>query len=233
MNTEILAAKIAFGDIEMHDYSDWAENLLIQGVESKNIIILASFGLDKNIDKYEIEIYFKKCVTELKIIFPDHISALKTYAKLRCLEILKVNSSLKTEVDKLSGLARLTEHEEPLFRIWDEFSEDIWFAENQDYQPIWNSGLTKENQVQYIKEFAKQFLQLLELQLPINFWQLSYCESCKHLGGSIIKSEKKRMPVIKFPTEQTVNYAACENCLAPYPLTMTDFMGRKAYIENL
>lgn len=235
MNTEVLAAKIAFGNVQLCDYSDWAESLLNQGVESENIMILASFGLEKNIDRYEIEKCFEKCLSELNIQLPDKNESLKIYAKLCCIEILKENTLPATAVDNLSRLAFLTEHEEPLFRIWDGLSEDIYFIENEEHGAIWNSGLTKENQSIYIKEFAEQFLQLLELKLPENFWQLTYCESCKYIGNSIIKTktEWSLLAQFKLPNEHLVHYAACAKCLAPYPLIMTDFIGRKNYLEML
>lgn len=238
MNIDRLVSKIACGDIQPHDYSDWAESLLNQGFESENILMLASFGLEKNIDRYEIETYFEKCLSELKIQLPDNNESLKIYAKLCCIEILKENTLPATAVNNLSRLASLTKHEEPLFRIWDELSEDIYFIENEEYGAIWNSGLTIDNQTTYVKEFAEQFLHLLELQLPANFWQLSYCKSCTYIGNSIIETKTEHMPVtklkfFKFSKKHLVNYAACSKCLTPYPLAMTDFIARKAYIEKL
>ena len=238
MNIDRLVSKIAYGDIQPHDYSDWAESLLDQGIESGNILILASFGLEKNIDRYEIETCFEKCLSEFNIQLPDKNESLKIYAKLCCIEILKENTLPATAVNNLSRLAFLTEHEEPLFRIWDGLSEDIYFIENEEHGAIWNSGLTKENQDTYIREFAEQFLQLLELQLPINFWKLSYCKSCKNICESIIKIEEKQKPVTKIDffeasTEQSSNYAVCAQCFTPYPIPMSNFIARKAYIEKL
>ncbi|WP_026472087.1 hypothetical protein [Alkanindiges illinoisensis] len=236
MNIEMLTAKIAFGSVQLRNYSDWAESLLDQGNESENIMILASFGLDKNIDKYEIETYFEKCLSELKLKLPTREKALKIYAKQLCIELLQENILVKKAIDDLSRLWSLTDYEEPLFRIWDELSEDIYFIENEEHGAFWNSGLTKENQSTYIKEFAEQFLQLLELKLPENFWQLSYCESCKYIGKLTIETKIEWLPVtkfkfFKFSTEHLVNYAACAKCLTPYPLTMTDFTGRKKYLK--
>lgn len=238
MNIDRLVSKIACGDIQPHDYSDWAESLLNQGVESENILMLASFGLEKNIDRYEIETYFEKCLSELKIQLPDNNESLKIYAKLCCIEILKENTLPATAVNNLSRLASLTKHEEPLFRIWDELSEDIYFIENEEHGAIWNSGLTIDNQTTYVKEFAEQFLQLLELQLPVNFWQLSYCKNCKNICESIIKIEEKQKLVTKIDffessIEQSGNYAVCAQCFTPYPIPMSNFIARKAYIEKL
>jgi len=50
MKFELLAGKRALGSAYSKDYTEWAESLLYEDIESENVAILASIGYERDPD---------------------------------------------------------------------------------------------------------------------------------------------------------------------------------------
>ena len=75
-----------FGSVSARNFSDWAISLLEQGVDSKNIRILASMF---NTDVFlEVEDYFLRSLKDLDWKFPNTEECLEIYARLIAAEIV-------------------------------------------------------------------------------------------------------------------------------------------------
>jgi hypothetical protein len=84
-------AQSFYGRVSAKDFSDWAIHLLEQGLDSKNIRILASMF---NVDIFlEVEDYFRRSLKDLDWQFPNIEECLLRYAKLIATEI--INQSIE------------------------------------------------------------------------------------------------------------------------------------------
>ncbi|MBU9835020.1 hypothetical protein J1786_09370 [Rahnella sp. L72c] len=63
---------------------DWAEQLLINGNSSDNVLILASLGLDKSPERNEVDKYFERALQDLRETEPEYFDAIKKYALELC-----------------------------------------------------------------------------------------------------------------------------------------------------
>ena len=235
MEFNTLITKQALGIAKNKDFSDWAESLLVQGSESNSVAILASFGIDRNLNTDEVKQYFEKCLLELNLVLPEPRILIFNHVKTLVLEI--INGTVKPQIG-LNGLKNFwlqTDNDEPLYRIWDELAEDV--ATLDDYQGyLWNTHLSKENVDDFIIEVAKQFLQLCELKLPDNFFALCACPDCQCVAKPLLKRiELAWLPEKLFrllygrsPTFKWV----CRACEQSHLYNMFDYEGRKHYLST-
>ncbi len=233
MKFEYLTGKRALGNAHPKDYTDWAEGLLCDGVVSENVAILAGLGLDKHPDSEEIKIYFNKCLADLDLELPNAKNSLLAYARILCEKIVNNEMSAKKGLNILDGFYSRSDYE-AIYSIWDELSEDIWMVNDRE-GCIFNSGLTVENIDHFIRKVAKQFLQLTKMKLPDCFFYLCSCKKCGYIGESA--TERIDIPwipekIFRLIFKQGPTYrSVCVKCKEPYPNNMSDYEGRKQYLE--
>ena len=235
MEFTCLAGKIALGIASAKDYTDWAEDMLVKGSESDNIAILAGLGLDKTPDFEEVKYYFYRSLKDLGLELPTENTSILSYARYICAEMVEGNIVPMTGLSILEDFHSKSNYQ-PIYGIWANLSEDIWMLSNGEHC-IFNTGLTQENAEQYITNFAKQFLKLIEIELPENFFQLTVCQKCGYIGEQ--KTERIEMPWMPdrlfwfFYRKLPVWRGVCANCGEPYPLGMGNYIGREQYIERI
>lgn len=233
MNFEQLSGRIALANVVPNDYIDWAENLLTEGVESENVAILASLGLDKQPDSEDIKIFFKKSLKDLNLELPLKKDGLLAYAVYLCKKIVNGEISSKKGVNELSHFFYQSGYE-PIYGVWDELNDDIWAINNGGHH-LFNSNLTKENIDQYIKKMASQFIQLTEIKLPERFFHFYACSKCGYIGEyKLERIEKLWIPEKIFSLifrRAPACQGICEKCASPYLNSMSDYETRKQYLE--
>lgn len=85
--TTILAAKYYLGRNSPRDYADWAVSCLENGLDTKNIRILASMF---NADSFsDINIYFQRALEELGLELPPKEESLLSYSKFIAKQIVE------------------------------------------------------------------------------------------------------------------------------------------------
>ncbi|MFL1455848.1 hypothetical protein ACJO5Y_15545 [Marinobacter sp. GN3S48] len=234
MKFELLVGKRALGSAHARDYTTWAESLLYEDIESENVAILASIGLERDPDSEEVELYFQRSLTDLDLLLPPDEDALQVYAADLCEQIVSGDLDPEIGADTLAGFYSRSDYE-AIYSIWDDLSEDLWMVSNQD-GCIFNTGLTKENASGYIKNVASQFIFLLQANLPEDFLHLSACPECGYIG-------KHELEVIDMPwmPEQLFRLiykrgqtqrVICPRCKRPFPNNMSDYEGRKQYLGS-
>ena len=234
MKFEVLAGKRILGNASAKDYTGWAESLLYENVDSKNVAILAGLGLDRDPDPEDVEFYFKKCIQDLGLELPSDKDGLKNYTKYLCRQIIDGGMPPQDGVGLLEPFYYRGNYK-PLHSIWSELAEDVRLL-NWHESCIFNTGLTEENMDQYIKDVAAQFIELSEMELPERFFSLCACPECGHIGeGKLERIDKPWLPEKIFralygrgPTWHTV----CAKCRAPFPRCMGDYEGRKQYLKQ-
>ncbi len=234
MKFEHLVGKRALGSAHARDYIAWAESLLYEAIESENVAILASFGFERNPDSEEVESYFQRSLTDIGLSLPPDKDALSIYAKALCEQIVSGNLEAEVGADILAGFYSRSYYEH-IYSIWDELRDDLWSVQNR-YGCIFNTGLTKENSGNYIKNVASQFIVLLEADLPEDFFHLSACPECGYIGKSELEVlEMPWMPEKLFRLiykRAQLRRVVCQSCKRPFPNNMSDYEGRRLYLDR-
>ncbi|SDU21599.1 hypothetical protein [Halopseudomonas salegens] len=234
MKFELLTGKRALGTAYSRDYTEWAESLLYEDVDSENVAILASMGCERDPDSEEIEKYFLKSIRDLDLTLPSEKDGLRRYAKALCEQIVSGDLEPEKGVSILETFYSRSDYE-AIYSIWDELSEDLWMVSDRD-GCIFNTGLSTENKNEYIKGVAAQFIELLEMQLPERFFQLSACPACGHIGESESEViDKPWLPDKLFRliyNRGQTQRAICSRCKRPFPNNMSDYEGRKQYLSS-
>ncbi|WDE96332.1 hypothetical protein PQO03_11490 [Lentisphaera profundi] len=234
MTFEKLTQNIATGLVHSKDYTDWAESLLSDGEQSENIAILASLGLDKHPDNYDVKFYFERSINDLGLFIKDTDELRIDCAESLCNELLRNEISSATLINQLDRFFTESDYE-PIFSIWSELSEDIWLLDDCGHS-IFNSELTTDNKEEYIKKIAEQFIQLIHIDLPKSFFRQSICKSCCHLGETTsVRADKKWLSdkIYQLFYRQPAYYKSiCTQCQSSETLSMSDFNGRKLYLKN-
>lgn len=233
MKFELLTRKRALGTANLRDYTNWAESMLYENVGSENLAILASMGYERDPDSEEIEMYFLKSIKDLNLSLPEDQTELRNYAEDLCKLILSDELEPEEGVSILERLYSKSDYE-PLYSIWDNLGEDLWVLDDCG-SCIFNSGLNTENKKEFIKNVAAQFITLLSTNLPDQFFTLCACPACGYIGKNKLEViEKPWLPKKLFrflyqrgPTHQTV----CASCKRPSPISMSDYEGRKQYLD--
>lgn len=225
----------ALGTDKPHFYTDWAEQQLINGSESEAILILASLGLDKQLDRQEVEFYFQRYIESADIIPPYHAVALANYAKVLCRKIISSHISPDEGAFMLSEFNHKTEYQYPIYIIWSDLGEDLTLFEMGEGYYLWHA-ITAKNKDSYIIDTAKQFITLLESKLPGNFFNMYYCPQCSRAvmaeKKQITKSEaiKKMLHVVINLDYVTVQ--ACPNCQSEKLISMHRYQGRELWLKT-
>ncbi|NRA15896.1 MAG: hypothetical protein HRU04_10390 [Oceanospirillaceae bacterium] len=234
MKLELLVGKRASGIAKPKDYTDWAESLLYEDLDSENIGILASMGFERDSDSEEIEAYFQKILTDLNLVLPTEKAALRSYAKVICEQIISGDLDPDDGVSILESFYPMSDYE-AIYGIWEDLSGDLCLV-NDSMGCIFNSGLALENKEEYVKGVAVQFLVLLETILPDRFFHFSACSDCGHIGESEFEvMDKPWMPdkLYRFIYKQgQTQRVICSNCRKPFPHHMNDYVGRKKYLDK-
>ncbi|MEI6707007.1 MAG: hypothetical protein WCK96_07715 [Methylococcales bacterium] len=239
MEFNALVVKRVLGTVQTQDFSNWAENLLLQGCDSNNVAILASFGLERFPDSYEVERYFEKCIGELGLVLPEDRVVIAEYVPEYANELASnISSGLlkpREGLESLKSFGMATDYDKALYRIWDELAEDVYTLENGDYY-LWNTGLSKDNIDEFIIQVARQFIQLCKSELPDDFFYLCTCDDCGHIG----KAQLKRMDLPWLPEKlfRLIYRKApafkwiCGHCTQSHLKNMFDYEGRKQYLKS-
>lgn len=232
MNLNELFARYYLGVARPNDYIEWAEDQLLAGSESKNMALLASMDFDKPIGTYELLDYFNKCIAELNVEWPDKKTSLRDYSKTVCLAIISGKLEPQTGLHLFLQFNLASNYSENLFRIWGWLEEDISLLET-GFDPTFNNGLLEGTDL-YIKQVASQYLKLLEVSLPHNFFELIYCSHCHHIG----LPEHKEVVVSSwnnfFKGKKPIYLQqVCSNCSSDKIYSMWGYEGREAYLKKM
>lgn len=159
---------------------DWAEQLLISGNTSENVLILASLGLDKNPEHNDVEYYFERALQDLGETEPEYFDAIKGYALELCHMALEGHLTQDEAINLLAEIYSSTNYDYGIFSIWTDLVDEIYLLENEgEYYS--HPELTKANKSIYIEKQLRHFIVLLNSKLPHDFVHLSICEECNKL----------------------------------------------------
>lgn len=164
---------------------DWAVEILQLGYESENLYILAGLDFDSTEER---EKYFKDSLNDLKIeVEKDEGKLIENYA----ITISKRLVNREIEVDfafsqivKIVSASDYNQKYIPFFEI-DEDLECLKYNNSV----LFNSGLTLENSKVFILEEFKIFLEMENLNIPIEDRGKCYCGNCNNLNIPITKNK--------------------------------------------
>lgn len=159
---------------------DWAEQLLINGNSSDNVLILASLGLDKSPERNEVDKYFERALQDLGETEPEYFDAIKRYALELCHMALEDSLSQDDAVNLLAEIYSCTHYDYGIFSIWTDLLDELYLLENEGGYYS-HPELTKSNKSGYIDKQLRHFIILLNSKLPQDFVHLSIDEECNKL----------------------------------------------------
>ncbi|MCG6187666.1 hypothetical protein [Maribellus maritimus] len=138
--TYFLIADRILGKSDSKIYVDWAVDMIQNGYDTENILILA--GLD-NSDTEEREKYFRESLDDLKIDYPDNEKELRSFYSNSL-----ANKVVTGKISPQIGLRKMTElvyanNYSGEFLAFADLDEDIDYVKYSG-QPLFNSGLTKK-----------------------------------------------------------------------------------------
>jgi hypothetical protein len=121
----------------------------------------------------------------------------------------------------------------PSISLWDELNDDIWSIKERE-TCYFNTGLTKDNIDEYVRNVAAQFIVLTKLDLPGNFFTLCVCQKCEYIGEYSLEKVNfpwlpKWLNKIIYKNKPT-HRAVCSMCGEPFPINMGDYVARKQYL---
>lgn len=219
----------------LDDYINWAEQLMLDGIENNSIYYLASLSLDRNPERWDVEETFKQCLIELDLTVPKKDVAIQNYLEYLAKNIISKNIQPKYGVKLFEQAWISSEYSQPLLWIWGYLEEDLSYL--QDYNStIFNSTLNKKNIEEFIVSTAKQFLVLLQLEIPADFNLMCYCSNCSFIGLTKTVNDKKHfIPEWLYKKIYSRGYLKkhiCKKCSSESLFTMTDKIGRDYYLKQ-
>ena len=230
---EIVTRRV-LGSWTAHDAIAWAESLLEEGGDSREVAILASLGLEGDPDPFEVEGRFQQCLAEQGASLPEGREAWTTAARHVCGGILDGRIAPREGLDLMAKLASRTGYETP-YAIWDELDDDVILAEAGE-EPFLTTGLAPDTVEETIRRTAEQFLRLLDVKLPEDFDQLVACPEC----GTVARPRLERTGLSRLPVfvlrilrRPVIVRAYCARCGHPDPPGMTRFEARERLLEVL
>ena len=147
------------GGLNSKDYSEWASNLLICGIESKDIVYLAA---NEDLHWQEIETLFRRIMLEIKEETPENLEDFCLLIEKNEIQRYK-NKEISgvTLVNLCENIWQKSEHSKT-FYFWFELYEDLCIATHADFckeisgEKTMNFIFDKENIELSIKEILKK-----------------------------------------------------------------------------
>lgn len=230
-----LMGRRAVGSDRPEDYIAWAVECLAGGSSSENVAILAGLDLETPVDSQEVRRYFQKACRELGIDWPDKRVALRRYSEWLCRRLASGELDPAQGVTQLARLYPASDYSEALYSIWYELDDDLSSVED-GYGSLYNLGLTPEDADEFIRQVAAQYLQLLSVDLPPNFFHLAHCSACQAIHEPIAKRIDAPWwlrVVSLFVRRRRPEYELiCSQCGSRDIRYMYDFDARQAYLAR-
>ena len=201
---ELLGLKYS-GIIDSKEYVDWAVKLLVNGIESENIVILA--GLDFS-DSWEREEYFFKCLEDLNIEIPSEEETFYSLSLIIAKKALNNELEPQTALKMMFKIVVASDYDGKYidFLSLDDAVDDLNYSESDRYYSYFYEGMNKNNIGQFIKEEFELYLKYQNIELPENFNQMYYCKKC----------DKRMIPIqkTKFRLRHPKRFIQllCKNC---------------------
>ena len=154
LSTRALFGKKVLSQLSASDYIDWAGEMLMQGLDSHHLRILA--GLDNSTGLYEAEERFLRCSQELEITTPEPEIAVRAYACEIAQQLVEGRLTAREGVRALYQICLATEYDRD-FLIWYYLDEALDYLLAGDY-PYTYPAATLENYDEVAKQAAEKFI---------------------------------------------------------------------------
>lgn len=154
--------------INLREYTDWAEQQVLKGNDSENVLMLASLGLDRELDWYDVSSYFYAYLKEIGASIPDKDEADYYYVRraFKMIAYANTDEALWSEVSKYFSGWCLSFYREPLnnaVSYWNSVHDDFIYHYIDDYPYFLNvrhSGIPEEKRAGYVRALAERFYRL-------------------------------------------------------------------------
>ena len=216
----ILFGKIALGVVKFIDYIIWSKALIQSGCKNKHVKVIANLALknpyqylsDNSEDRELLYRSFSICRKDLQIKFPGVEQALSQYAVYVCRQIISKTLLPIEGLNLLNVFYRKADNSRSVYIIFHTLKIDISMLEAGYDFCNYNKSLNKNNVNEFIISVARQFIVLIEMDLPDDFFEQFVCIN-GHLDYFIVNK-------------------VCYECDQESYLDMYDYQGRQLYIDR-
>lgn len=220
--TYYLIADRVIGKSDSKIYVVWAVDMIQRGHETENILILA--GLDSS-DTEEREKYFRESLNDLKIEYPDNKSRLiSLYSTNLADKVLTGKISPQIGLTKMIELVYATDYSSE-FLAFVDLDEDIDYVKYSS-QPLFNSGLTKNNIDEFIINEFKLFLETIEFKDEV-LRNKAKCKKCGAIENPVVKSKWSWKEL------RNQNNYCCPKCFSQQLIYGNSQKGKRLIIDEL
>lgn len=200
--TNYLLVENLYSQMNPQKFIEWAVNLLLNGFESENLLILA--GLD-NYPKEEIEEYFWKSVDDLGLKLKKlDFELLENFALYIANGVVtnKITPAIGLKI--MNNIVRASEYSSKYIQFYN-LNEDIDYL-NYDNKTLFNSFDKNDNLDEIIIEEFRLFLKAEKMNLSDEYRNFVFCNSCQTISKPILKPKKNWLNKTKY------NYWVCAKC---------------------
>ena len=168
-----------------YDCVEWAVKALSDGFESDNLSVLAGFDLEpyNATDPRERAMYFRRAIKEFRIdIFGNPQDVEMELSKIICQALL---------LDKIDGREALALLDQQFahddcniagpFLVWRELNTYLELRFDDQF-PFRDCNILDYNPEELIRIVVEQYLVLLALPLPHDFYESVLCNQCEFFG---------------------------------------------------
>lgn len=157
--TYIILAQRLLDQFDSKKLVEWAEHAMHLGYDSDSLIILAGLYYESTEER---EAYFWKSVKELNLNIKKEASELiSNYAKYVANAVVNMQLSPKSGLSKMCNICRSTGYDSKYIQFY-ELEEDMDSLNYEEYAPVFNQGITKENVDEFIVGAFELFLECEE-----------------------------------------------------------------------
>ena len=204
-------------------FVDWAVNLLSNGYETENIVILAGMDYDSTEDR---EKYFWKSIEELKIeVNKSDFELIEIYVSQVVEDVCNGRIKPVDGFKIMQDVLRATDYFSKFIQFY-LIAEDFDCLEYGSY-PIFNSGITKDNKEEFIIKEFELYYEFQKLNLKDSLINKAICNSC----GEIVNTDLKTKYQLKKPFKYQVY--VCNNCNSENIQHFSDQIGRSKIVDKL
>lgn len=157
--TYLILAQRLLDQFDSKKLVEWAEHAMKSGYDSDSLIILAGLYYESTEER---EAYFWKAVEELNLNIKKEASALiSDYAKYVATAVVNMQLSPKSGLSKMCNICRSTGYDSKYIQFY-ELEEDMDSFNYEEYTPVFNQGITKENADEFTIRAFELFLEYQE-----------------------------------------------------------------------
>ena len=233
MTTATLLLQRAMGRATSEAHVRWAEERLLEGLDSRGLRILA--GLNPRFEAEEIESYFLTACRELEIDLPAGPPAPRSAAFLVKNAYDLGEISAEKALRMMADLYQMSDYGDPLLSVWYTIDEEFSLLGSGHEGAFYPTDPLADLDHLFIREW-RLFELAIRLAPPGDFLNLIRCDRCGHIGKAKFRQRglvDRLRARFKWCRRKPPLWPTCRRCGSFAYRSMVDPEVREAYLTGL